>query len=144
VTVYDAAWYDTVLVEDGSPAMEPLESSPWLTTYTELARMIDPCEEVVDLGCGTGRFIELLYRREHYAQVTGIDFSQAALDEAERYAGPHTTKQSLPSSSARTSTNGSRTATGLATRFTCAAKCSSTLRTTSTSCAGCRPDIGCC
>lgn len=65
--------------------MVPLEESPWLTTYTELAKMIDPHEEVVDLGCGTGRFIELLYRREHYARVTGVDWSQAALDEAARY-----------------------------------------------------------
>jgi trans-aconitate methyltransferase len=86
VTVYDATWYDTVMVEDGSPALEPLESSPWLETYDRVARMIDPHEEVVDLGCGTGRFIELLYRREHYARVTGVDWSATALAEARAYA----------------------------------------------------------
>lgn len=85
-TVHDAAWYDTVLVEDGSPAMLPLEESPWLVMYTEVARLIDPCDEVVDLGCGTGRFIELLYRRGHYARVTGVDWSAAALTEAASYA----------------------------------------------------------
>lgn len=88
-TKYDQAWYDEVLVESGSPAMEPLESSPWLQVYTEVARMIDPNEEVVDLGCGTGRFLELLYRNGHYARVTGVDFSRAALTEAEAYARSH-------------------------------------------------------
>lgn len=86
--VYDAAWYDEVMVEDGSPAMLPLEESPWLTTYTEIARWIDPHEEVVDLGCGTGRLVELLYRKDHYARITGVDWSAAALAEAEAYAKP--------------------------------------------------------
>ena len=84
--VFDAAWYDQAMTEPGAPAMLPLESSPWLSVYSEIARMIDPNEEVVDLGCGTGRFIELLYRQGHYARVTGVDWSAAALAEAERYA----------------------------------------------------------
>lgn len=86
-TVFDATWYDEVMVEDGSPAMLPLEESPWLTTYEALASMIDPHEEVVDLGCGTGRFIELLRRNGHYAKITGIDWSKTALEEAAAYAG---------------------------------------------------------
>jgi trans-aconitate methyltransferase len=73
------------MVELDSPAMLPLEDSPWLTTYTEVAQMIDPNEEVVDLGCGTGRFIRLLYERGHYGRITGVDWSAAALAEAERY-----------------------------------------------------------
>lgn len=88
MTTYDTDWYDTVMVEDGSPAMEPLETSPWLETYERVASMIDQNEEVVDLGCGTGRFIELLYRNGHYAQVTGVDWSVTALAEAQSYAGP--------------------------------------------------------
>jgi trans-aconitate methyltransferase len=86
--VYDAAWYDEVLVEDGSPAMEPLEESPWAQVYLEISQWIDPHEEVVDLGCGTGRFLEQLYRRDHYARVTGVDWSAAALAEAGSYAKP--------------------------------------------------------
>lgn len=80
------SWYDQVMTEDGSPAMLPLEDSPWLTTYSEVARLIEPHEQVVDLGCGTGRFIRLLYNRDHYAPVTGVDWSDTALDEAQRYA----------------------------------------------------------
>lgn len=76
------------MVEPDSPAMLPLEESPWLDTYERVARMIDPHEEVVDLGCGTGRFVELLYRRDHYARVTGIDWSATALAEAQSYAKP--------------------------------------------------------
>lgn len=82
---YDATWYDVVMVEDGSPAMLPLGQSPWLEMYQALAAMIEPFEEVVDLGCGTGRFIELLRERGHYAQITGVDWSSAALQEAARY-----------------------------------------------------------
>lgn len=82
------AWYDLVMVEDGSPAMLPLEESPWIDVYVEMARWIDQCEEVVDLGCGTGRFLELLYRRDHYARTTGIDWSETALDAAQRYISP--------------------------------------------------------
>lgn len=84
---YNAAWYDTVMVEDSSPAMLPLEHSPWLAMYETLAGMIAPHEEVVDLGCGTGRFIELLQRNGHYARITGIDWSATALAEAAQYAG---------------------------------------------------------
>jgi 2-polyprenyl-3-methyl-5-hydroxy-6-metoxy-1,4-benzoquinol methylase len=96
VTTYDATWYDEVLVEDGSPAMEPLESSPWLETYTRVAAMIDPHEEVVDLGCGTGRFVELLYRNDHYARVTGVDWSMTALAEAQAYAKPRHAEAAPP------------------------------------------------
>lgn len=96
MTIYDAAWYDEVMVEEGSPAMLPLEESPWLGVYSELAKMIDPHEEVVDLGCGTGRFLELLFRQAHYAPTHGIDWSQAALDEAAEYAHPRSRDTPAP------------------------------------------------
>lgn len=82
---YNAEWYDAAMVEEGALAMLPLEESPWLPMYEALAAMIEPHEEVVDLGCGTGRFIELLRRRGHYAQITGVDWSAAALEEAFEY-----------------------------------------------------------
>jgi 2-polyprenyl-3-methyl-5-hydroxy-6-metoxy-1,4-benzoquinol methylase len=87
-SAHPAEWYDEVMVEEGSPAMLPLEESPWLASYERVADMIEPHEEVVDLGCGTGRFIELLYRRQHYARVTGVDWSVTALAEAQTYAKP--------------------------------------------------------
>lgn len=85
---YGAAWYDEVMVEEGSPAMVPLEDSPWLELYQELAKLIDPWEPIVDLGCGTGRFLQLLYEQGHYGPITGVDWSQAALKEAARVAVP--------------------------------------------------------
>lgn len=84
---YNAAWYDTAMTEPGAPAMFPLEDSPWLEMYQALAAMIESHEEVVDLGCGTGRFIELLRRNDHHAQVIGVDWSSAALEEAFEYFG---------------------------------------------------------
>jgi len=86
-SVYDATWYDEVMTEPDAPAMLPLEESPWLSMYEALARWIEPHEEVVDLGCGTGRFIELLRRNGHYAQLTGVDWSASALEEAFEYFG---------------------------------------------------------
>ena len=83
--IFDADWYDLVMVEDGSPAMEPIEVSPWLLSYSEVAKMIDNDEAVVDLGCGTGRFEELLFRRGHYGPIAGIDWSNASLREARSY-----------------------------------------------------------
>lgn len=84
---YTAEWYDVAMTEPEAPAMLSLEESPWLSLYEALAEMIEPHEEVVDLGCGTGRFIELLRRNGHYAQITGVDWSVAALEEAFRYVG---------------------------------------------------------
>lgn len=87
--MFDATWYDTAMTEPEAPAMLPLEDSPWLPMYEALVSLIAPHEEVVDLGCGTGRFIELLRRRGHYSSITGIDWSASALEEAFEYAGDH-------------------------------------------------------
>lgn len=78
-------WYDRVMIEDGSPAMLPLESSGWEPLYREAAGWVNPEEDVVDLGCGTGRFGHALYLREHYSGYVGVDFSKTALAEARRY-----------------------------------------------------------
>lgn len=85
---YDSAWYDEAMTADDAPSMLPLEESPWLPLYREAAKLIDIHEAVEDLGCGTGRFIQQLYERGHYAPITGIDFSHAALTEADLYCEP--------------------------------------------------------
>jgi SAM-dependent methyltransferase len=87
VTSFTAEWYDTAMTEPEAPAMLPLEESPWLPMYEALAAMVSPHEEVVDLGCGTGRFLELLRRNGHYGRLIGVDWSSSALDEALRYFG---------------------------------------------------------
>lgn len=83
--VTEAAFYDLVMVEQDSPAMLPFQDSPWRELYEEAARWIPVHEEVVDLGCGTGRFLHALHVQDHYAPIWGIDFSAQALAEAERY-----------------------------------------------------------
>lgn len=85
LTVHDAKWYDQAMTEPGAPALLPLEESGWLPLYTEAARWPEPHAEVVDLGCGTGRFGHALWLAEHYARYTGVDFSEGALVEARRY-----------------------------------------------------------
>jgi len=79
-------FYDLAMVEEGAPSMLPLEQSPWLRVYEEAARFIPSGHDVVDLGCGTGRFAyHLLRETTFYGGYTGIDFSRAALDEAAKY-----------------------------------------------------------
>ena len=81
----EAGFYDEAMVAEDAPAMVPLEDSPWLLLYEEAGRWIPPNHHVVDLGCGTGRFMHLLRWRNHYGPLTGIDFSPETLTEAGRY-----------------------------------------------------------
>lgn len=78
-----AVFYDEAMTAPGAPSMLPLEESPWRPVYEEAARWIlnDP---VIDLGCGTGRFSQALYRQTRRSSYLGIDFSRAALAEAKR------------------------------------------------------------
>jgi trans-aconitate methyltransferase len=84
VSTTEADFYDRAMTEEGSPAMLPLEMSPWLPLYEEACSWISPPHPVVDLGCGTGRFIECLLNGINYGPVEGVDFSPSALREAAR------------------------------------------------------------
>lgn len=78
------------MVEDGSPAMLPLADSGWEPLYREAASWVGVEEDVVDLGCGTGRLgHQLALNADRYGGYVGVDFSRAALDEADRYLAEH-------------------------------------------------------
>jgi 2-polyprenyl-3-methyl-5-hydroxy-6-metoxy-1,4-benzoquinol methylase len=86
VTAKVAGWYDQAL--PGSRALEPLEASSALPVYEAAAALVSPGMPVVDLGCGTGRFAELL-RRDGCTYYRGFDFASAVIEEASRYCfGP--------------------------------------------------------
>lgn len=78
-------FYDVAMTGDGEPAMLPLELSPWLPIYDEAARWIPSTAPVVDLGCGTGRFLARLAMTTHSGLLEGVDFSPAAIAEAGSY-----------------------------------------------------------
>src|SRR5687767_5497612 len=68
---------------------EPLESSPWRSVYEKATELLPAPpvlgeQTIADIGCGTGRFAELL-RRRGYTRYWGIDFSPARVAEARRY-----------------------------------------------------------
>lgn len=81
---FPASWYDEVL--PGSRALDPLETCSALPVYESAARMVVAAGlPVVDLGCGTGRFAELLRRRGGVDRYWGFDFAADVVDEAARY-----------------------------------------------------------
>lgn len=84
-SMQEAEFYDLAMTGDGEPAMLPVYESPWLPIYSEAARWIPSSAPVVDLGCGTGRFLALLAQTSHHATMRGVDFSPAAVAEARNY-----------------------------------------------------------
>ena len=82
MTAVPAEWYERAL--PGSRALEPLESSSALPVYEAAAAFV-PLMPVIDVGCGTGRFAELLRRKGH-TQYLGVDFAPDVVAEAARYA----------------------------------------------------------
>lgn len=83
MTALEADWYNRVL--PGSRAMAPVEESSALPVYLSAAGYVDPGVDVVDIGCGTGRFAELLRRRGDISSYVGFDFAADVVDEARRY-----------------------------------------------------------
>lgn len=81
MTAVPASWYDMML--PGSRALEPLESSSALPVYEAALALVPPLP-IIDLGCGTGRFAELV-RRGTYVSYRGYDFAPEVVAEAKRY-----------------------------------------------------------
>jgi SAM-dependent methyltransferase len=84
VTALEAVFYDEAMTAEGSLAMAPLEKSPWLDVYEAAALFLNPLFPVIDLGCGTGRFAELLRLRGH-PSYHGFDFAPDVVREAASY-----------------------------------------------------------
>jgi trans-aconitate methyltransferase len=84
-TTTEAAFYDAAMTGGNSLAMLDLRESPWRPLYEEAARWIPANHPVVDLGCGTGRFLKALEREYHDASRTGIDFSPDSIAAAAAY-----------------------------------------------------------
>lgn len=79
----EADFYDEILADPDALANRPLETSPWLPLYRQAAGMVGGRSPVVDLGCGTGRFAQLLAERK-CRSYRGVDFSARAIGECYR------------------------------------------------------------
>jgi trans-aconitate methyltransferase len=64
--------------------MAPLEEASALPVY-DVAEKLIPALPVIDLGCGTGRFAELLRQRRDLNRYYGFDFASSVVAEAESY-----------------------------------------------------------
>jgi trans-aconitate methyltransferase len=84
-SMQEPEFYDAAMTGDGEPAMLPLRHSPWRPVYEEAARWIPSSAPVLDLGCGTGRFLAHLAQTSHHAALAGVDFAPAAVAEARNY-----------------------------------------------------------
>jgi SAM-dependent methyltransferase len=56
----------------------------WLAMIESLSRPIEPEDVVLDLGCGSGLFLQLLYEENIYRQGIGIDSNAEAIEEASK------------------------------------------------------------
>ena len=74
-----AQWYDEVYRTSqryNRPSDEVEEFDLWLA----IIRDFDDDTRLLDIGCGTGQFVELCFAFQHKA--TGIDFSRVAIQKA--------------------------------------------------------------
>jgi ubiquinone/menaquinone biosynthesis C-methylase UbiE len=79
------AWHERLA---GAEAVGEVLQHPW---YATVARLLPDLNgrQVLELGCGRGDFSIWLAGRYPQAQVTGVDFSEAAIATAERRAAEH-------------------------------------------------------
>lgn len=56
--------------------------SVWTKAYERFAQLLpENCEEVLDLGCGTGLELDEIWKRKPDVAVTGVDLCQSMLDK---------------------------------------------------------------
>ena len=82
--VLEAVYYDTILSDLEQPAALPLDQSPWWPIYDAAEKLIDWKEPVIDLGCGSGLFAQMLAIRGHQSGYWGYDFSSIAIEQAQQ------------------------------------------------------------
>jgi ubiquinone/menaquinone biosynthesis C-methylase UbiE len=81
---YDA--YEIAAVYDRARALAPETARIWRELVSDYIAP-DATSLIVDLGCGTGRFSELLARK-FTGQIVGIDPSAKMIEQARRKPGP--------------------------------------------------------
>lgn len=54
----------------------------WEKSYQRFAELLpSECQEILDLGCGTGLELDEIWKKNPYITVTGVDLCQSMLDE---------------------------------------------------------------
>lgn len=77
-------FYDARLAVPGTPLLADAEGGPYAALIAAALELVDPTADVVELGCGTGRFARELIARGVGSYV-GIDFAPGHIAEARRY-----------------------------------------------------------
>jgi trans-aconitate methyltransferase len=83
------AFYDAAIADEEGPHLLELDESPYRELFETVVAMINAraASHVIDLGCGAGRFAQLLltHRAARWLSYRGYDFSQGMVDEARNY-----------------------------------------------------------
>lgn len=87
LNAYPADYYEKRLQDDGTPWLMEVGCGPYAELHREAARLVLPGHDVVELGCGTGRFAQMLFEGGWINSYLGIDFADALLEEARRFTG---------------------------------------------------------
>lgn len=80
-------FYDGRYASGASMALVDWSESPLAAMYMEAQRWIARAAEVIDLGCGTGQFAQLLADRQYVSGYLGMDFSAVAIRHARSRRG---------------------------------------------------------
>lgn len=57
----------------------------WERSYQEFARLLPgECRNILDLGCGTGLELDVIWQKNPEAEVTGVDLCQGMLDKLQK------------------------------------------------------------
>lgn len=86
-TAAPPAFYDDLLRNPESALLvEAIDHSPYRTLYERALELIQDDADVIELGCGTGRFAKLLADMPgRTGDYIGIDFAAKTIAEARRY-----------------------------------------------------------